>query len=82
MKPHQEPHLTPDEIELWAEGLLPTARALHLSTCDPCYKTAERERRFFLELANVARFAPTAQLAERVMARVKIEAPVEGMNGR
>ena len=75
-------HLTPAEIELWAEGLLPAARALHLSTCQPCFTVAERERSFFIDLARLERFAPSAELAEKVMARVRIEAPVEVGNER
>ena len=32
-------HLNPDEIELWALGLLPAARALHLAECAACLAT-------------------------------------------
>jgi hypothetical protein len=78
----QHDHLTPEEIELWAEGLLPAARALHLSTCEPCLTVAERERNFFLELGRIERFAPSAELAEKVIARVRIKTAVEGGNGR
>src|SRR5437899_2639752 len=44
-------HLTPDEIELWAQGLLPAARDVHLAQCAECRQTAERERRLLRELA-------------------------------
>ena len=67
-----EPHLTPHETELWAEGLLPAARALHLATCPACLATAERERKLFVQLAQLERFAPSAGFADRVMARVRI----------
>lgn len=77
MKDRHLEHLTPEEMELWAEGLLPAARAMHLSTCDPCLATAERARKFFLDLAQLERFAPSAELVERVMARVRIEQAVE-----
>ena len=68
-------HLTPDEIELWAEGLLPAARDVHVGECAACRTTAERERKLFRELARLTRFAPEFGFAERVMAKVKIPAP-------
>ena len=33
-------HLTPDEIELWAEGLLGAARTMHLTECSLCLAEA------------------------------------------
>ena len=71
-------HLTLDELELWAQGLLPAARALHLSTCADCLAVAERERKLFLQLAQLERFAPSAGFAERVMERVRIPTPSGG----
>jgi hypothetical protein len=68
-------HLNPDEIELWALGLLPAARALHLAQCAACLTAAERERKLFRELAQLERFAPSADFVERVLARVRIPAP-------
>lgn len=75
-------HLAPDEVELWAEGLLPAARALHLAVCASCLATAERERQFFLDLARLGRLAPRAGFEEKVMARVHIETTVDGGHGR
>ncbi len=46
-------HLTTDEIELWAQGLLPAARAMHLADCSLCRTEAERERKVILELVTV-----------------------------
>jgi hypothetical protein len=68
-------HLTSDEIELWAQGLLPAARALHLSDCSLCRVEADRERKIILELVQLPRFAPTAGFADRVMAQVRIHTP-------
>ncbi len=68
-------HLTTDEIELWAQGLLPAARALHLADCSLCRVEADRERKIILELVQLPRFAPTAGFADRVMAQVKIPTP-------
>jgi hypothetical protein len=68
-------HLTTDEIELWAQGLLPAARALHLSDCSLCRVESERERKVILELVQLPHFAPTAGFADRVMAQVKVATP-------
>ncbi len=68
-------HLTPDEIESWAQGLLSAARAMHLADCLDCLATAERERKLFVQLAQLERFAPSAEFAERVMARVRLPTP-------
>jgi hypothetical protein len=67
-------HLNSDEIELWALGLLPAARALHLAECAACLTAAERERKLFRELAQLERFAPSAGFVDRVIARVQIPA--------
>jgi len=72
--PHTR-HLTPDEVELWAEGLLPAARDAHLAQCDECRATAGGERKLFRDLAQLARFAPEFGFVERVMAKVKIPTP-------
>ena len=70
----QHPHLNAEEIELWALGLLPAARALHLAQCAACLTAAEQERKFFRELAQLERFEPSVGFVERVMARVQIPA--------
>jgi len=70
-----ERHLSADENELWAEGLLPAARAIHLAQCATCLATAERERSFFLKLAQLERLAPAADFADKVMGEVKIAVP-------
>ena len=65
-------HLTTDEIELWAQGLLPAARVMHLADCSLCRVEAERERKVILELVQLPKFAPSAGFADRVMAKVKV----------
>jgi hypothetical protein len=70
-----EHHLTTEEIELWATGLLGAARALHLSDCSLCREEAERERRVVQQLASLPNFAPRAGFADRVMAQVRIPTP-------
>ena len=68
-------HLTPEEIELWAQGLLPATRDSHLAQCAECRAIAERERKLIRELAQLTRFAPEFGFAERVMAKVKVPTP-------
>ncbi len=68
-------HLTPDEIELWAQGLLAAARTVHLAECPECLATAERERKLVRELAQLPRFAPSPKFVDRVMAHVRIPTP-------
>ncbi len=68
-------HLSADEIELWAQGLLPAARDLHVAQCRECRAVAERERKVLRELARLTRFAPEFGFVERVMAKVKIPTP-------
>jgi hypothetical protein len=68
-------HLTTDEIELWAQGLLPAARALHLADCSLCRVEADRERKVMLELVQLPKFAPSPGFADKVMAQVKIPTP-------
>src|SRR5256886_17601794 len=75
-------HLTPDEVEQWAVGLLGATRAIHLAQCTDCFAAAERERKFFRELAQLARLAPAADFADRVMAQVRIPTPSGGFERR
>ena len=72
---HPEMHLTTDEIELWAQGILGAARALHLADCSLCRETADRERKVILALVQLPGFAPSAGFADRVMAKVKVPTP-------
>lgn len=72
MNPTPDTHLTPEEVELWAQGLLPAARDLHVSVCAECRVTAARERQLIRDLAQLTRFAPEFGFVERVMAKVKI----------
>lgn len=65
-------HLTTDELGLWAEGLLPAGRTMHLTECTLCHAEAARERALFLTLAQLTRFAPAAGFADRVMQHVRI----------
>lgn len=69
------PHLTPDEVELWAQGLLGATRTMHLADCAECLATAERERKLLRDLAQLPRFAPEYGFVDRVMAHVRVPTP-------
>lgn len=69
------PHLTPDEVELWALGLLGAARTMHLADCAECLATAERERKLLRDLAQLPRFTPEYGFVDRVMAQVRVPTP-------
>lgn len=71
----RNPHLTPDEIELWAQGLLGARRVMHLADCGECLTIAERERKLLRDLAQLPRFGPEFGFAERVMAHVRVPTP-------
>jgi hypothetical protein len=68
-------HLTTEEIELWAQGLLPATQAMHLADCSLCRVEADRERKVILELVRLPQFAPRAGFVDRVMAQVKVPTP-------
>jgi len=72
---HPEMHLTTDEIDLWALGLLGAARALHLADCSLCRDIGDRERKVILALVQLPHFGPAAGFADRVMAQVKVPTP-------
>src|ERR1051325_11096033 len=60
-------HLTSDELELWAQGLLPAARDIHLAQCGECRVLGDRERKLFRELARLPRLAPGVGVVERAV---------------
>jgi predicted anti-sigma-YlaC factor YlaD len=65
-------HLTADELDLWAQGLLPAVRAMHLTECSLCRAEAQAERALALTLAQLPQLAPAAGFADRVMRHVRI----------
>ncbi|MGH7645822.1 MAG: hypothetical protein ACREMR_09570 [Gemmatimonadales bacterium] len=75
------PHLSTEEIELWAQGLLGAARTMHLTECSLCFAEAARERKLELALAQLPRFAPAAGFAHRVMAHVRLPTPSREFQG-
>jgi hypothetical protein len=79
---HPELHLTTEQIELWALGILGAERALHLADCSLCREIAERERKVILALVQLPHYGPAAGFADRVMAQVKVPTPSGDWEGR
>lgn len=73
-------HLAGERIQDYLEGALPPPQAadalLHLTSCEACQMEASGWERLFGALAALGRFSPAPGFAGRVMARVRIPAPV------
>jgi len=69
-------HLTPEDLERWLEGSLPSARLVHLEDCPDCFALAHAERRVVAWLGQLPLLAPSAGLSDRVMRAVSVPAPV------
>lgn len=67
-------HLGPEELDLWLDGRLPQFRTSHLETCESCQTAAEETREVVLQLSRLPKVAPTVSFADRVMARIELEA--------
>ncbi len=73
-------HIPGYRLQDYLEGALSRRSAVgaraHLAACEPCQEEAKGWERLFGTLAALGRFAPAAGFAERVLARVRIPAPV------
>lgn len=73
-------HLPAEQIQDYVDGTLAGAegsRALdHLAACEPCRSEARGWQEIFSALGSLGHLAPAPGFAERVMARVRIRAPV------
>lgn len=76
----QGEHIPGGSLQDYLEGVLSGRRAAgakaHLAACDPCREELKGWERLFGSLAALPSLAPTLGFAERVMARVRIPAPV------
>ena len=74
--PQSMAHLTEPTIELFADGLLEgdelRQAEAHLSGCEACTAELEAARSLFMALAQLPRFAPSADFADLVMAKVQV----------
>ena len=75
MTPVPGPHLSPDDVELWLSGILDAERTRHLDLCPECFDRAQAEREIVEQLGALPPMAPSAEFADRVMARVTIADP-------
>jgi anti-sigma factor RsiW len=76
-------HLPAEGLQDYLDGALSgrrSARAAgHLAACDTCRGELKGWERLFGSIAAIGRFAPAAGFAERVMARVRVPAPVPAL---
>jgi hypothetical protein len=69
-------HLTPEDLDHWLEGSLPSARLVHLEDCPDCFALAHAERRVVAWLGRLPLLAPSTGLSDRVMRAVTVPRPV------
>jgi len=73
-------HLPPERIQDYLDGALPGRQGNqardHLAACQPCQAEVQGWRNLFGALNGLAHLAPAPGFAQRVMARVRIPAPV------
>ena len=69
-------HLTPEDLDHWLEGNLPSARLVHLEDCPDCFALAHAERRVVAWLGRLPLLAPSTGLSDRVMRAVTVPRPM------
>jgi hypothetical protein len=78
--PERERHLAGDRLQDLVEGLLPARQAArvqaHLDSCPVCATDAAAWRTTFARLGDLERLSPEHGFADRVMAHVRVPAPV------
>jgi hypothetical protein len=76
--PVSEPsaHLTAENLEQLAEGILPEREAAdartHIESCGRCASELDVYRQLFMMLGDLPRFAPSPAFADAVMTRVRL----------
>lgn len=75
MTGHFARHLSPDDIDAWLAGAPAPEARRHLEACSACRDLALAERELVRALAALPRLAPREDLADRVMAAVRIPDP-------
>ena len=73
-------HPGSERLQDFLDGALPALQvarlAAHLDECEPCASEAEAWRGVYARLGSAQAFAPAAGFADRVMAAVRLPAPV------
>lgn len=75
MSPWPAPHLTADDLDAFHSGSLASDIRLHLETCESCRRLVAADLEVVRGLESLPSFAPGADFANRVMARVAIVKP-------
>ncbi len=69
-------HLTADDLDAFQTASPPADAVAHLAECDECRTMVELDGRVLRLLAALPRFAPRADLADRVLARIHRPEPL------
>lgn len=69
------PHLSPDDIDRWLDGILPAGPAGHLESCQTCLELVRAEREIAELVSALPLMAPSAGFADRVMQSVQVPDP-------
>jgi hypothetical protein len=69
------PHLSPDDIDLWLDGILAGERVRHLDACRECLDRALAEREIVEQITMLPMMAPAPGFADRVMQSVSVPDP-------
>jgi hypothetical protein len=69
------PHLSPDQIDAWLNGLLAPELQRHLDHCQTCLEHARADREIADQLAALPLMMPSEGFADRVMAAVVVPDP-------
>jgi anti-sigma factor RsiW len=71
-------HLSPERLQDWVEGILPSPLAArveaHLEVCAGCHAEATAWQELMVTLAAIPELRPEPAFADRVMARVEVRA--------
>lgn len=70
------PHLTLEDLDAWLAGTLAPAAEAHLAGCPSCRERAETEGEVVALISALPLMGPTADFADRVMARVAVVQPL------
>lgn len=73
-------HVTPDRLQALLDGALGGEREMavqaHVAACTPCHDSLESWRSVFASLETLAELTPSEGFSDRVMAHVRVRAPV------
>ncbi len=68
-------HLTADDLDAFHSEALSSEMRLHLETCEDCRRLVVLDRQVLEMLGRAPSYAPSAEFADRIMARVQVGKP-------